>query len=100
MKIIKMRPSEVLTIYFDQANPIDLPYPGLAAPFDAPTERLEEDLFGWNRLFLDRRHILWSCPDRLAVVLLEVSDAIYLFTFTQAGDFEGCLDLLRCNWNL
>ena len=100
MKIIKMRTAEILTSYLYDADSLDLPYPGLSAPFDDPTERLEEDLLGWDRLSLDRKHILWSCPDQLAVVLLEVSEAIYLFTFASSSDLETCLDLLRSRCNL
>lgn len=100
MKIIKMRTAEIFTNYLYDADPITLPYSGLAAPFDDPTERLEGDLLGWDRLSLDKRHILWSCADQLAVVLLEVSEAIYLFTFTKSSDFETCLDLLRSDCDL
>lgn len=95
-----MYPSEITEIYLDAAYPIDSPYPGLSAAFDDPITRLREDLFGWDMILLDKRHILWSCPDRLAVVLVEISEAIHLFTFTEASDFERCLDLLRSDWNL
>lgn len=103
MEIIKFTPAEIVDMYLYPGcgYPIDLPYPGLLAPFDDTIERLDETLWAWDKVSIRRSSVLlWFCPEYLAIVVVDRGDSICLFTFKHCDDFHACLNLFRGGYTL